>query len=150
MLDTTIIITAFDRPECLDRLLVSIFQYYPDIPVIVVDNGFTEYEPEKIFKDNVKLIRAKPDSGLSACRNIAVDHVKTKYTFVTDDDVIFTNTTQIDNFISIFNEDKEIEIVGGILEDEEHGNLPAVDKIVGIENIFAQCDLDLEIRDGTL
>ena len=150
MLDTTIIITTFDRPECLDRLLVSIFQHYPDIPVIVVDNGFIKYEPEKIFKDNVKLIRAKPDSGLSACRNIAVDHVKTKYTFVTDDDVVFTNTTQIDNFISIFNEDKEIEIVGGILEDEDHGKLPAVDKIGGIENIFAQCDLDLEIRDGTL
>jgi len=150
MLDTTIIITAFDRPECLDRLLVSIFQYYPDIPIIIVDNGFIEYEPPDLFKHKVGLIRMEPDVGLSACRNKAIEHVKTKYVFVMDDDVIFTDTTKIYNFISIFHEDSIIDIVGGVLYDEDHGKLPGVHKIPGVENIIAQCDIDLEIKGGTL
>ena len=150
MLDTTIIITTFDRPKCLDRLVTSIFQYYSGIDIIIVDNGLTKYEPQEVFRDKVKIIRAEPDAGLSACRNIAVDNVKTKYTFVIDDDVIFNEATKIHNFISVLNEDQGIEIVGGILEDEGQRGLPAIHKIPGIENILAQCDLDLEIRDGTL
>ena len=150
MLDTTIIITTFDRPECLDRLLASIFQYYPDIPVVVADNGFTKYEAPDLFKDKVELISMEPDSGLSACRNKAVQYVKTKYTFVVDDDVIFTDTTKIYNFISIFQEGPAIDIVGGILQDEDHGKLPGVHKIPGVENIIAQCDIDLETKGTTL
>ena len=150
MLDTTIIITTFDRPKCLDKLLVSVFQYYPDIPVIIADNGTTRYQPPELFEEKVEIISMEPDSGLSACRNAAVEKVKTNYTFVLDDDVIFTETTKITNFISILQDDPAIDIVGGILYDEDHSKLPGVQKIPGAENIITQCDVDLEVKGTTL
>ena len=150
MLDTTIVVSTFDRPRCLDRLIRSIVKYYPNIPIIVVDNGIVEYNPPKLFNSHVKVLRIKKDAGLSACRNMAVEHVKTEYLFIIDDDVIFTDTTKIENFLSVLYEDRHIDIVGGLLWDEDNVELPATHKIPGRENLIAQCDIDLEIVGDTL
>ena len=150
MLDTTIVVSTFDRPRCLDRLIRSILKYYPNIPIIVVDNGIVEYNPPKLFNSHVKVLRIKKDAGLSACRNMAVEHVKTEYLFIIDDDVIFTDTTKIENFLSVLYEDRHIDIVGGLLWDEDNVELPATHKIPGRENLIAQCDIDLEIVGDTL
>ena len=150
MLDTTIVISTFDRPDCLDRLIQSIVQYYPDVPIMVVDNGFEDYRVPQVFNSKVKLIKAETDAGLSACRNIAVEHVKTEYVVITDDDAIFTETTKIENFLSVLYEDRHIDIVGGLLQDEAQVKVIATHKIPGRENLIAQCDMDLEIVGDTL
>jgi glycosyltransferase involved in cell wall biosynthesis len=74
--DITFIIQTFKRPKCLERLTGSIKQFYPDIPILVYDDGDS-------------------DMGLSWGRNHLVSQVQTEYFLLLDDDFVFTEKTDI-------------------------------------------------------
>ncbi len=75
---------------CLDSLR---FQTYKNIEILCIDDGSTDNTAKKIErytqKDRrIKLIRSE-NKGLSAARNIGVEHAKGKYiTFVDGDDTV--------------------------------------------------------------
>lgn len=111
------VIKTFERYNCLENLLKSIRQFYPNNNLIIVDDSIN-YKPSfyNKWKNKLKidLIRTVPDIGISAGRNIAVKRSSKPYILLLDDDFIFTNDTKIEKFISILKSDIDIGIVGGM------------------------------------
>jgi len=87
---TTAIIKTFQRPQFLDRLIRSIRKYYPELRIIVGDDGF---EPSP--RSDVEYVRLPLDIGTSAGRNALLERVETPYYLLLDDDVEFRPQTDI-------------------------------------------------------
>jgi len=90
----TAIIATFKRPDCLEKLLTSIKEFYPNLKTIIYDDSDT-------------------DKGLSWSRNHLVSQVKTPYYLLLDDDFIFTEDTKIENLLKKLRQG--YDIVGGAL-----------------------------------
>lgn len=119
MENITAIITTFNRPQSLDKLVNSIIFYYPDLKIIIVDNG--EKEPITKYK-NVDYYKIPFDSGLSFSRNYGVERVKTKYVLLLDDDFEFTENTKPEKMLEVA--EKGFDFVGGNVEGlDYHGIL---------------------------
>jgi GT2 family glycosyltransferase len=94
--DLTAIIKTFERPACLDRLIRSIRRFYPRLHVIVADDGF---QPSP--RGDVEYLRLPPDVGLSVGRNALLAQVRTPYFLLLDDDLKFTDETQIEQLLAV-------------------------------------------------
>lgn len=97
------------------RSLRNIIGY--DLPIVVVDDGIGPYDNETTariaeFKNIEHIIGDDPDIGIGAGRTMAVRHVKTKYTFLLDDDSIAINETDIRKFVDIL-DTTDASLVGG-------------------------------------
>ena len=93
-LDLTVVVKTFQRPEALRRLVASIRRFYPDVPVVVVDDSAEPLEPPP---DGVTLYRHLPFNslGVSAGRNLGVREAQTPYTLICDDDMVFGPKTDV-------------------------------------------------------
>lgn len=114
--DVTLIIKAFERPLCLDRLIKSIDQFYPNIKIIVADDS-REIFP--ISRKNFSRIVLPFNTGISYGKNRALFAVKTPYAVVLDDDFIFTEKTQLEIWLDIL-ESSSIDLVGGDVQGFPH------------------------------
>jgi len=94
--DVTAVVKTFERPHCLNRLLTSLRRFYPQMPVIVCDDGFVPS-----YRSDVAYIRTEPDIGLSAGRNRLVEEVDTPYFLLLDDDLVFTEASKIERLATI-------------------------------------------------
>lgn len=113
--NVTLVVKAFERPDSLVALYQSIRKYYPDIPIVIVDDG-RSLAPQDEFDDNVTYITTEYNIGLSAGRNIALSHVKTTYFVLLDDDFIFTEHTKLERMVDVL-EGTNIDIVSGVMYD---------------------------------
>ena len=136
----TIIIKAFERPLCIAWSIVSIKKYFPSLRVLVCDDS-----REPLFKDGEEpfpniVWHTKPyEDGHSpgAGRNFLTEKVKTKYYFLTDDDVQFTKKSDLRKMHE-FLEKSNYDIVGGTQTQWDYGaaNFEVVDDIL-IEKHYA-------------
>ena len=85
--DTTIVIKTFSRPQCLAKLLRCL-RVFGNVPIVVVDDGKPYADTEIALPINVTYIKTGFDIGLSAGRNLGLNHVWTKYFILMDDDFI--------------------------------------------------------------
>jgi GT2 family glycosyltransferase len=104
---TTAIIKTFQRPKDLNRLIRSIHHYYPELQILVGDDGF---EPSP--RSDVGYLRLPNDIGLSAGRNALLDHVKTPFFLLLDDDWQFIRKTNIEKLIQLVDQD-QLDIAAG-------------------------------------
>lgn len=93
--DVTIVIKTFERPDMLRMSLEFLRMYYPDIPVIVIDDSEIGLDPDS-FDDKIRYIHTEHNIGLSEGRNRGVALSKTEFTFVMDDDFVFTPNSRLD------------------------------------------------------
>lgn len=107
----TIVIKTFERPYCINRIIDSIFYYYPKMTVIVADDSSNPGEID--FVDYHKL---PFNSGISYGRNFLLDKVKTKYFLLLDDDFFFTEKTNLDTLLNVL-EQNDIDLVAGNLKE---------------------------------
>ncbi|HZG57923.1 glycosyltransferase family 2 protein [Paenibacillus sp.] len=103
----TAIIKTFERPHCLDRLIASIREYYPEMPIIVADDS-----RRPAVRNDVEYHVLPKDSGLSRGRNYLVKQVKTPYTLLLDDDFCFIRETDIGKLLRAMKAGG-FDIVGG-------------------------------------
>lgn len=95
---TTVVIKTFERPEAVDRLIVSIRARYPAVPVVVVDDSRevdralqarSAREPATLY------VHVGFDVGVSAGRNHGARLANTRYVFNCDDDCFFGQHTDL-------------------------------------------------------
>lgn len=111
--DCTILVKTFDRVSSLKRMISSVRLYYPNIKIIVCDDG-----KENIKNiENIEIYKTEFDIGLSAGRNLMFNMVKTKYAIVCDDDFVFTSETKLETFYHIIT-NYDIDLIGGILRNQ--------------------------------
>ena len=124
MNEITIIIKTFERKKSLICLLKSIQKYYPEIPIIILDDSRNNYKNEvmnKFSKLNIEYIVTEFDIGLSEGRNRLLRKVKTKYFLLCDDDFEFDERTKLNEAINIINKN-DIDILGGAIYEKVEVN----------------------------
>lgn len=111
--DVTLIVKTFERPECIQRLIASIRQFYPNIRIIVVDDS---RKPTPISDTEYHTLPFA--TGTSIGRNLAVSKVVTKYFMTLDDDFVFTPQTDLQARYGVL-EHTDIDMVGTNVIDNE-------------------------------
>jgi len=108
--DTTFMVSTCFRPLALHDLLQSLRTHYPETPIIIADDSDEPYPG--IAKGYDPVTYLTPGSGLPEleideetgetvghgaplCYNYMLDHIKTKYVVLLDDDFVFTERTNI-------------------------------------------------------
>ena len=115
---------TIERPQVVQRLVLSVRKHFPDLPIYVADQSrhvdaiLPFYEANK-----VTLLRMPYDIGVTASRNRLAREVKEDYLILCDDDFVFGPETSFAEAISILEADPDLAVVGGRLfdlyEDEE-------------------------------
>jgi len=90
---TTICIKTFERPDSLDQCIASIRHRHPTVKIFVCDDS---RKPRWIVPGADRVFVKPFDSGLSAGRNHLLAHVETPYVMMLDDDMEFTDETDVD------------------------------------------------------
>lgn len=86
-----------------------------NIPIIILDDSRENYKDailEKFSKLNINYIVTEFDIGLSKGRNILLEHVKTDYIILCDDDFEFDSRTNISKGLLLLKE-YNLDILGG-------------------------------------
>ncbi len=112
-----IIVLNFNKRNDILDCLKSIFNLeYPEIEVIVVDNGSTDGSPEAIKSEypDVHLVESKKNLGVAGGRNIGIKYADQnfnyKYLLFLDDDIVIDKKALTEMVCSFF-KDKSIGIV---------------------------------------
>ena len=119
MNDITVLIKTNDRFKCLDRLLKSLFKFYPNIKVLIADDGRKDYKEailKKYFKYDITYYVLDYDMGLSYGRNFLLKKVKTPYFLLCDDDFVFDKKTNIVKTLNMIKKEK-LDILGGYVRN---------------------------------
>ncbi len=115
MQEITFGITTFNRPQLLLQLIQSIRIRYPDVRILVADNG----DQHASLPDDVMVIRLPFDCGLSSARNALIDHLETEYLLVLEDDFQFTDETVIEPLQRVLESTPDIGAVGGAIRGSD-------------------------------
>lgn len=115
--DSTLIVTAFNRPDELKACVASIRAFYPKLRIIISDNGNHFKETRKKLERQYKCryLQLPFDSGVSYAKNKALDIVETKYAIIIDDDFIFTEATKLEKMKAVLDGDPTVGVVGAVL-----------------------------------
>lgn len=114
MKDVTIVIVCYQRYGSLKRCLRSIRKLYPDINIIISDNGNMKTVPALARHFGCEHLDLPFDSGANFARQQGQKAVKTKYWVIGEDDFIFTKDTILENFRTVLDHDQEVDLVGGL------------------------------------
>jgi len=136
----TIIIKTFLRKECIEKLIISIREFYPTITINIFDDSLDDTMPNNVIGDiNINYIVSQfYDIGVSAGRNKLLNSVKTPYVLTLDDDFVFTELTSLDELVNSI-DNSEYDIIGGLIVD----NGQSVGKLLPYYG-------DLHLYEGTL
>lgn len=121
--EVTVVVTTFLRYDCLRRLLFSLSAYYPELPVIVVDqsgdqNRRGSYEWCRSHPQIAGWIDLPYDTGLAECRNAGVQAVPGRLLWLLDDDFIISRETDLQAAIDVLNAESDAALVAGMLREQ--------------------------------
>lgn len=120
MKNCTAVIINFLREPYLWKCVESLRDTYPEVNILVGENGYYNKErKKKLKKMGAEYIEVAFDAGVCKGRNVLVDQVKTEYTLVGDDDFFYDKKANIKEAIEFLERHPEIDLVGGrIIEGE--------------------------------
>ena len=109
------------RREQLDRLLRSIRRRYATAEVIVADDG-CKADRTAARTHNVTLVCTEAGSGLSLGRNTIVRRASTEFVLLLDDDVVFSEATDLAALHDALVRDPGAALAGGCYDDLVRGD----------------------------
>ena len=118
-LDTTILVKTFLRPSCLRDLIRSIRSMYSRVPIVVVDDGDHPFFSEGENPLGVYCIYLPFDSGISIGRNAGVNFIRTKYTVLVDDDMLFTKKSKMNILFQYLENNPGTDLIAAKLSDRK-------------------------------
>ena len=125
MHDVTAIVKTFKRDDYMRRCVSSLRKEYPEISIIVVDDGKITKEKRMFCKQmGAEYVELPFDGGLPRGRNEAMKRVKTQYVLIGDDDFDYTPTESFSPALRRLRQLIDIcDIAGGrVIEGGEIGN----------------------------
>lgn len=114
MKDVTAIVKTFLRDKVCDACISSLRMRYPDIHILVADDGYESEEKESNMKalGVDEYVRMPFNSGLTKGRNLLISKVKTPYVLIGDDDFYYINSVSLEKMVKLLD---KADIVGGSL-----------------------------------
>jgi len=147
----TALIVSFYRPEYLEVCLSSIRETYPDINIIVGDNGKgNDGKVEMCKKYNAEYLKLPFDSGICVGRNMIMDKIKTPYVLVGDDDFKYDDRAVVEKMVKFMETNKDYSIIGGrTIQDGTVRNYQGfIDVVEGERSIWTALELDSYQKDN--
>ncbi len=129
----TFIVKAFMRPRCLERLLLSVRSFYPDIRIIVADDSRHITKTPRVKHDLIKL---PYDSGEGYGRQALMQKIDTPYFVQLDDDFIFSKKTRVELLVDIAKRCGHDIVGGGVYQDLHTRHLEGLLEKQGTELYF--------------
>ncbi|MCX6785936.1 MAG: glycosyltransferase [Candidatus Komeilibacteria bacterium] len=129
----TALIVSFFRIEYLELCVKSLREIYPDINIIVGNNGGDPESKRAICQKYQADYYDLPfDCGICVGRNMLVDLIKTPYTLIGDDDFLYTKDAKLELMLDLI-KNSNFDMVGGRAREggkvrdyqgfiEDHGN----------------------------
>lgn len=111
----TALIKTFERPDAVARLIASLRRLYPDLQLLVVDDG---RNPTPI--PGVEWLLMPFDSGVSAGRSAGLKQVQTPFTLLLDDDFIFYRRSGLRAAFAAMQRYPEVDLMGGAVIQLPH------------------------------
>ena len=109
----TIVTKTFERYEQVNRLIDSVFKFYPNMSIIIADDSV---HFQTIDKKNVLHYKMPAQIGWFAGRNLGISQVMTEYFVWADDDFVFTEKTKLELFVEKLDKvELGLDIVAGYL-----------------------------------
>lgn len=116
--DLSVCVASRNRPHCIQRLIRSIRASYPDLRILVADQGEPDDDKRRFYADHqVEAHFLDEEAGVARSRNLLVSQVRTLYLLICDDDFVFTPDTDPAGALHVLDRDPEVAIVGGKLLD---------------------------------
>ena len=125
-MEITTVIINFQTPDYLNTAVNSFCSEYPDIPVLIIDNGSRDNSKEMITRLQTKWPNVEAeflDDNIyhgPAMNKAAIELVKTKYIFFLDSDTETLKGGFIEEMYSLLQENK-VYAVGGLNQVNERG-----------------------------
>lgn len=114
MRDITALIVSFYRYEYLEKCVSSLREVYPEIDIVIGNNGPEDKRKEDLAKKyGARYFQLPFDCGICYGRNFLVNQIDTKYTLVGDDDFFYTKETRLGKMYKVIKENPEFDLVGG-------------------------------------
>jgi GT2 family glycosyltransferase len=120
MNDIAIIVTTFLRDNSLFRAVDSIRGVYPEIDIIVADNGLRSEEKDDFLASrNCGYVLTSFDAGISKTRNAGVALLKEghKYFVLIEDDMGFSADTSLERWREVLDREPAVGVVGGMCSE---------------------------------
>jgi GT2 family glycosyltransferase len=148
--DVTALIKTFLRDEYLFTCVSSLHLHYPNIKIIVADDGYCSSEKEARLTDAgvSKYIALPWNRGVSRGRNSLIDACETPYFLVGDDDFYYTEETRLGDMLRMM---EIADLAGGALKylgalQHYEANLEWVPESKGL--IHREIDREYQTYDG--
>ncbi|HCI69806.1 MAG TPA: hypothetical protein DHV30_04090, partial [Balneola sp.] len=95
-MDITTVIINFQTPDLLDRAVRSFKRFYPEIPLIIIDNGSKDFgQSKKLIKsfgeefESTEGVFLETNIFHGPAMDLAIkEYVNTKYVFFLDSDTV--------------------------------------------------------------
>lgn len=115
----TAVIISFLRPEYTTACITSIKKTYPDVNILVAENGEKNDQIKQLVeKYGGEYIMMPYDSGVCYARNRLVERVKTEYILVGDDDFFYTKVAGVDKMLAFLEAHPKIPLIGGKISED--------------------------------
>lgn len=113
--EVTALIKTFLRDEYLFTCVSSLRRHYPDIRIIVADDGYCSDEKEARLKEAgvSKYIALPWNRGVSRGWNVLIDACETPYFLIGDDDFYYTEETRLGDMLRMM---EIADLAGGALK----------------------------------
>lgn len=104
----SVYIPTHNRAHLIERAVISVInQSYPNIEIIIVDDGSTDKTPKVLNVlcnkySNIKTLRHEKPKGACAARNLAIDHATGIFVTGLDDDDEFL-PHRVEDFVNNYN-----------------------------------------------
>jgi GT2 family glycosyltransferase len=114
MKNTTAIVISFLRPAYTKACIRSLREQYPEIQIVVGENGHHNKELEAVCREvGAKYVQLPFDSGICVARNTLVRDIDTEYVLVGDDDFLYDREAGVDRMVSFLERHPEYDLIGG-------------------------------------
>jgi GT2 family glycosyltransferase len=154
---TTFILVHYHAPVITLRAIRSIYIQSGPHPIILVDNGSTEFELSTLrggiefHKLNVKILTGGGNIGYAGALNLAAKHIKSGYIAIVNNDAELERGW-LPRLIAALEKDPSIGLVGGIEIDGEKLHYPSLLNIGTLTTAprkASQRTLDVEFVSGS-
>ena len=114
MKNVTAMVITFLRDEYMFACVRSLRETYPDIKIIVGDNGHASDDKKKYCeKYGARYVELPFDCGICKGRNELAKLVDTEFVLIGDDDFLYTPEAQVDKMMETLKNNNRIDLIGG-------------------------------------
>lgn len=115
----TALIVNFLRPEYTKECVKSLAESYPQVKILVAENGECDDDLEKFVREHGAdyLETTGYNPGVGFARNGLMSHVMTDYVLIGDNDFYYDNRAGLERMEKFLDENGEYSAIGGRIEE---------------------------------